>query len=188
MGRSEQDKLNQFYRKHKRMPSYAEVADLFGYASKNAAYKLINRLISEGAVERDTTGALIPKKLSSMITLAGYVEAGPPSVAEAASLDTISLDDDIVRANNVTYALKVKGDSMVDAGIYNGDLVLVERVTDAPIGSIVVANIDDEWTLKYLRQKNGKRYLEAANPDYPDLHPEQSLSIGGVVRAVIRQY
>jgi len=77
---------------------------------------------------------------------------------------------------------------MIDAGIFEGDLLLVEKTNQARIGDIVVGNLDGEWTVKYLREKKGKKYLEAANEDYPDLHPEQSLEIGGVVRSVIRTY
>ena len=193
MGKEEHGKIQRFYRAHKRMPSYRELAELFGFKSKNAAYKLADRLVHEGVLQRDRSGVLIPGSVAGLggnvqVRLVGSIEAGLPSDAVEQNLDTISLDRDIVHANNVTYALKVKGDSMIDAGIHDGDLVLVERVEDAKLGSIVVAEIDGDWTLKYLREKKGKRYLEAANPDYPDLHPEQSLSIGGVVRAVIRQY
>ena len=198
MGRYDQNdaqkKIAQFFRKNKRMPSYAEVAHLFGFASKNAAYKLVARLIREGVLEKDRTGALLPKKLGNVSThgargvpLVGLVEAGLPSLAEEQQLDTISLDHDVVHANNVTYALRVKGESMIDAGIYDGDLVLVEKTEQAKTGDIVVAQIDGDWTLKYLRETRGKKYLEAANLDYPDLYPEQSLQVGGVVRAVIRQ-
>jgi SOS-response transcriptional repressor LexA len=82
----------------------------------------------------------------------------------------------------------VKGESMIDAGIYEGDLLLVERTDHAKIHDIVVANIDGEWTVKYFREKKGRKYLEPANPAYPNLHPESSLEIGGVVRSVIRTY
>lgn len=188
MGTSERSKIESFYRTHKRMPSYREIAELFGFASKNAAYKLVNRLVEQGALERDAmTGALIPNHVAGSVSVLGLVEAGFPSPAEEQTLDTLSLDHDIVEANNIQYALKVKGESMIDAGIYDGDLVLVEKTKQAHLGEIVVAQIDGEWTLKYLREKRGTRYLEAANVDYPDLHPEVSLEIGGVVRAVIRQ-
>jgi repressor LexA len=86
------------------------------------------------------------------------------------------------------YLLRVKGVSMIDAGIHEGDLLLVERTDVANVGNIVVANVDSEWTVKYLREKKGKKYLEAANEDYPDIFPETSLKIGGVVRSVIRTY
>lgn len=178
------------------MPTYQEIADLMGFASRNAAFKMVQKLIHEGVLQKDASGKLIPNKLRGEIVLAGLVEAGLPSPAEAQALETLSLDEELITGKNITYALRVKGDSMVGAGIHEDDLVLVECVQDAPVGAIVVAQIDGEWTLKYLREKpvprgssgRGKKYLEAANPDYPDLYPEADLRIGGVVRAVLRTY
>ena len=92
------------------------------------------------------------------------------------------------KAEGEVYALRVKGDSMIDAGIHSGDTVIVERREAAEAGDIVIANIDGEWTMKYLRQDRSGPYLQAANPDYPDLYPETSLSVGGVVIGVVRAY
>ncbi len=181
-------KISRFYERHKRMPTYQEIADLMGFASKNAAHKLVQKLLAEGVLEKDKQGRLVPNRLRGEIVLAGLVEAGLPSAAEAQALETLSLDEELITSKNITYALRVKGDSMIGAGIYEDDLVLIECVQDAPVGSIVVAQIDGEWTLKYLREKRGQKYLEAANPAYPDLYPDESLSIGGVVRAVLRTY
>ena len=190
------EELKRFYARCGRMPSYAELAKLTGYASKQAAYRLAERLMDLGVVAKDATGKLVPGARLFGVPVAGVVEAGPPSPAELSALETLSLDRELLTGKNVTYALRVKGDSMIGAGIMDGDMVLVESVTDAPAGSIVVAHIDGDWTLKYLRE--GKkpahhgggqgRYLEAANPDYPNLYPEEELRIGGVVRAVVRRY
>ncbi|NBD73839.1 LexA family transcriptional regulator [Patescibacteria group bacterium] len=181
-------KITRFYERHKRMPTYQEIAELMGFASKNAAHKLVQKLVAEGVLQKDKQGRLVPNRLRGEIVLAGLVEAGVPSPAEAQALETLSLDEELVTGKNITYALRVKGDSMIGAGIYEDDLVLVECLTEAPVGSIVVAHIDGEWTLKYLREKRGRRYLQAANSDYPDLYPQESLSIGGIVRAVLRTY
>jgi repressor LexA len=118
----------------------------------------------------------------------GYVEAGFPSPAEEMALDRVTMDELLLGAREKMYLLRVKGLSMVDAGIFEGDLLVVERTTHARVGDIVVANIDGEWTVKYLREKRGRRYLEAANEEYADLWPEHSLEVGGVVRSVIRTY
>ena len=182
------EKINKFYTRHRRMPTYQEIADLMGFASRNAAFKMVQKLIHEGVLQKDASGKLIPNKLRGEIVLAGLVEAGLPSPAEAQALETLSLDEELITGKNITYALRVKGDSMVGAGIHEDDLVLVECVQDAPVGAIVVAQIDGEWTLKYLKEKRGKKYLEAANPDYPDLYPQEDLRIGGIVRAVLRTY
>jgi SOS regulatory protein LexA len=181
-------KLLSFYRTHKRMPGYSEMCTLFGFASKNAVAKVVDKLIDIGVVRKDATGKLIPVILGDEVPLLGYVEAGFPSPAEEMALDRVTMEDLLLGSSEKMYLLRVKGLSMIDAGIFEGDLLLVERTDTARVGDIVVANLDGEWTVKYLREKRGQRYLEAANPDYADLVPEQSLEIGGVVRSVIRTY
>jgi repressor LexA len=77
---------------------------------------------------------------------------------------------------------------MRDAGIVEGDYVLVERTSDAKPGAIVIASVDGAYTMKYLRMKNGQPYLEPANPKYRPITPKGDLRIEAVVRAVIRKY
>jgi SOS regulatory protein LexA len=170
------------------MPGYSEMCSLFGFASKNAVAKVVDKLVDAGIVEKDARGKLVPRSLGDEVPLLGYVEAGFPSPAEEMALDRITMEDLLLGEKENMYLLRVKGESMIDAGIYEGDLLLVERSESAKAGDIVVANLDGEWTVKYLREKRGRKYLEAANEDYPDLWPEQSLEIGGVVRSVIRTY
>jgi repressor LexA len=78
---------------------------------------------------------------------------------------------------------------MIDAGIREGDLVVVERASTAKLGEIVVAEVDGEWTMKYLRRdKSGAYYLEPANENFDDIYPEGEMRIGGIVRGVVRKY
>ena len=182
------EQLKQFYKTHKRMPGYSEMCTLFGFASKNAVAKVVDKLIAAGIVEKDSQGKLTPMSLEEEVPLLGYVEAGFPSPAEETALDHVTMEDLLLGKKENMYLLRVKGLSMIDAGIHEGDLMLVERTSSARVGDIVVANLDGEWTVKYLREKKGQRYLEAANEDYSDMWPEQSLEIGGVVRSVIRTY
>jgi repressor LexA len=130
----------------------------------------------------------LPGSLFYFITLAGTVEAGWPSPAEEELSDTMSLDEYLIRKKEATYMLKVSGDSMVDAGIMPGDMVLVERGVAEKDGHIVIAEIDGKWTMKYLRKRGGKVYLEAANKKYQPFYPKENLKIAAVVRAVIRRY
>lgn len=182
------ERIADFYYSYKRMPSYREIADLAGFASKNAAYQLVQKMIEEGVVEKDAQGKIIPKHLLGQVRVLGSVEAGFPSPAEEELLDTMNLDEFMIEKREATYLLVVKGDSMKDAGIQEGDMVLVERSESAKSGDIVIANIDGEWTMKYLRSKNGTFYLEAANKKYPNMYPSDDLEIGGVVKGVIRKY
>lgn len=181
------DAIVLFYRRHKRMPTYAEICTIFGYKSKNAAAKLVHKLIADGLMVKDKTGRLLPPNTPEQVRLLGLVEAGFPAPVEEQEINTMSLDEWLVEDRDGTYLLRVKGNSMIDASIADGDYVLVLRTHNIKPGDIVVANIDGEWTLKYLRQKNGKQYLEAANPEYPDMHPSESLEVEAKVVAVIRK-
>jgi repressor LexA len=123
------------------------------------------------------------------IRLLGLVEAGFPTAAEENELDTMSIDDYLIQNRDATFMLRVKGDSMKDAGIVEGDMVIVERTQSPKVGQIVVADVDGSWTMKYLRKaKSGEYYLEAANDAYPDIYPEGELQIAAVVRGVVRKY
>ena len=84
--------------------------------------------------------------------------------------------------------LEVKGDSMIDAGIQEGDLVIALRATVAKDGDIVIAEVDGGWTMKYYRKKGDKVWLEPANKDFKNIYPEYDLKIGAVVKGVVRKY
>jgi len=127
-------------------------------------------------------------KTSSAQKFRGMVEAGFPSAAEEELLDTMTLEEFLIENKEATFMLKVKGDSMIDAGIMEGDMVLVERGKQPKSGNIVIARIDGEYTMKYYRKRNGKIFLEAANKKFKPLFPEQELSVEAIVIAVIRKY
>lgn len=182
------ERLWRFFRREGRLPSYGEMRTLFGYASKSPAFKLTQKLIDMGMIEKATNGKLIPKQLSVPLKLLGSVQAGFPSPAEEELLDTLSLDDYLIKNPLSSFLLKVNGDSMIDEGIRPGDLVIVERGQAPKNGQVVLAQIDGEWTLKFF-EKNGKSVrLIAANKKYPPLVPHQELNIGGIIRGVVRRY
>jgi SOS regulatory protein LexA len=180
-------KLKEFYRSNRRMPTYTELMKLWGYKTKSAVAYAIQKFIEEGFISKDRSGKLVPKNLNDLKVL-GLIEAGFPTSAAEEMVDTMSLDEYLVENKEATYMLKVKGDSMINAGIMPGDLVLVERGATVKSGDIVVAEIDGEYTLKFYRFKNKKPYLEAGNSKYPDIYPKQELKIEAVVRSVIRKY
>ncbi|MDP3921694.1 MAG: transcriptional repressor LexA [Candidatus Omnitrophota bacterium] len=182
-------KLKTFYSKQKRCPSYSELQNLLGYRSKGGVSVLIPHLIKKGLLRRDSTGRLLPTPiLQGGIKWLGFVQAGFPSPAEEELLDTLTLDEFLIKKPNATYIVKVSGDSMIDEGIKEGDLVLVERGRQAQHGDIVIAQVDGQWTMKYFEKKNGKVTLRAANKRYPDIEPKRELVIGGVVVANVRKY
>lgn len=182
------EKISVFYTRHKRMPSYSELLKLFGLRSKNAAHKRVSALVEEGLVFKDRLGRLIPSKLQLPVRLLGLIRAGFPNPAEEETVDLISIDEYLISNPQATFLLKVEGDSMIDAGIHPGDLVLVQRNLTPKYGDIIVASIDGEWTLKYFEKRKGKTVLRAANKNYPLIEPRSELVSGGVVIANVRKY
>ena len=180
--------IRKFYQKNRRMPSYSEIMEISGLKSKNSVFKLVNRLEEDKFLEKDSKGKLIPRHILGDLKILGEVEAGFPSPAEEELIDTISLDDFLIKNKEATYMLKVSGDSMEGAGIMAGDIVLVDRSLSASPNDIVIAEVDNEWTIKYLRKDGSLTYLEAANPKYPNIYPQEELKIAAVVKALIRKY
>lgn len=182
------NKIFSFYERYKRMPSYAEIMNLLGFKSKNSVYKLINKLVEAGVLDKDDTGKLIPNSLSQEVKLLGLVEAGIPTVADETSLDSLNLDNFLIKNRDSSYLLEVKGDSMIEEGIREGDLVIVEKRNDAKDGDIVIAEVDGGWTMKFLRKKGNTIFLEPANKNYKPIYPENDMKISAVVKGVIRKY
>lgn len=193
-------KLKSFYRKNKRMPSYGEIATMLNFKSKFAALYQANKWIKAGIIQRDKAGKLIPGKQFQLLKVLGTIKAGWPSPAEEENADTISLDDWLIENKEGSYMLKVSGDSMIDAGIMPGDMVIIDRGRQAKNGDIVVAEVDGEWTVKYFVREGGaggragvpgkgaKVSLRAANRNYGPIVAREELKVAGVVRAVVRKY
>ncbi len=178
-----------FYSSKKRMPSYQEICTISKIQSKNTAHSVVQKLKALGKLGTDKTGKLIPTQAPNHMRLLGLVEAGFPTPSEESLHEQISLDDWIISKREASFMLRVKGDSMKDAGILDGDMVIVERNTNPKVGQIVVAEIDGSYTLKYLRKTpGGAYYLEAANKAFKPMHPTQDLQIRAVVKAVVRKY
>jgi repressor LexA len=188
MSDSYKQKIIGFYKRTKRMPSYAEIMTLVGFKSKNAVYKLVNKLIGEGVLDKDSSGRLIPNKLVGEVPMLGLIKTKFPTTTKKTVLDTISIDEYLINDKDKTYLLEVKGDSMIEAGIQEGDLVVAERKSDPRIGDIVIAEVDGGWTMKYFRKKGTQVYLEPANKNYKPIYPEYDIKIAAVVTGVIRKY
>lgn len=195
---SSKDKFLGFYRAHGRMPSYSEICGLMGYRSKNAAFRLVANLIEEGIVAKSLKGKIVPGKdlmrklvpvgLVKPLRVLGTVQAGFPTDALEQELDTLSLDEYLIKNPAESFMLRVSGDSMIDEGIRPDDLVIVERGRDPKTGDVVLAQIDGEWTLKFFERRGGKVRLIPGNKNYPVLEPKTELKIPGVVTSVIRKY
>ncbi len=180
--------ITRYYQRNRRMPNYSEIMSLLGFKSKNAVFKLVNKLKDEGFLSKDEKGKLIPRNLYGELRVLGQVEAGFPSPAEEELSDTMSMDEYLIKNKEATYMLKVSGESMIEAGIMPGDMVLVDRSLTPMDGNIVIAQIDNQWTIKYFRKKGKDIYLEPANKKFSIIRPKEELNIAAVVKAVIRKY
>ena len=187
--------IAEFQKKRGYSPSLADLALAFGVRSKNAIAKVVNALVREGHIEKDPKGRI--KILEStddqgpapaMLPLFGPISAGFAAAAEDQAEETMTLDDYLVSDKQATFLLRVKGDSMINAGIFEGDLVVVDKKKQPKVEDIVVGVLDGEFTLKRLKKNKGKFYLQAENPSYPELHPMEDLQVAGVVRGSIRRY
>lgn len=182
-----------FCRENRRVPGYNELLSITGYKSKNAVFQLITKLVKNGVFEKDSNGKLSMKSFFGEVPMLGVVEAGIPTPAEVSSQSDIyqstSVEEFLLGdVKGETYMLEVKGDSMIDAFIAEGDMVLVERTDKPKLGEIVIALVDGGWTMKYLRKdRQGRMYLEPANPNFEDIYPVYELDVRAVVRAVIRK-
>ena len=126
-----------------------------------------------------------------MMFMAGdRVSAGFPSPAEDFAVQRIDLTAILVVHPQATFLLRVSGDSMRDAGVYDGDTLVVDKAIKPRHGHVVVAVVDGEFTVKSLHQRAGRTKLQAANPTYPDIIPRegQTIEIWGVVTSSIKQF
>lgn len=161
---------------------------ILGVKSKNSVYRFVTKLVDDGVLEKDLQGRLTPGRELRGVPLLGVVEAGFPSAAEEEMLDVLDFDEYLTPNKESSYVLKVKGDSMIDAGIRPGDLVIVERKPTYKVGQIVIASIEGEYTMKYLRKQGEQYYLEAANSAYKPIYPKGGLQVEAVVTGVVRKY
>ena len=182
--------LRAYHAQHHQIPALQRIADLVGFASRSAALKLMDRLAKHGFVTRASDNdAWIPGKRFHELHLADSpVPAGQPASATDVQAQPFFFNDFLVRDPANTTVLPIKGDSMIDAGIYDGDLAVIERRRSATPGKFVVAQVDGEFTLKELIKSDGGFALKAHNPRYPLIFPKGKLQIFGVLIGIVRRY
>ncbi|HMQ01746.1 MAG TPA: transcriptional repressor LexA [Candidatus Doudnabacteria bacterium] len=176
-------------------PSISEMAKHLGVKSKNAVAKLLDGLEEGGYIE--TTGkARGIKVLNSLsdslqsglvrVPILGSIQAGSPHLAEEYVEDWVNLPQTLIKGRRDVFLLRVRGDSMINAGIHEGDLVIVRPTREAKNNDIVVALLHDEATVKRFVQIKNRAYLKAENPDYQNIYPKEEWMIQGKVVGVIR--
>lgn len=181
--------LQGYYAQHRVLPSYARLMQLLGFASKSAVKKALERLEAAGMLERTSDGDWAPALRFFERSIANLpVAAGMPLPTPDEGGEQMSLDRFLIPRPAATVLIRVKGDSMINASIRSGDLAVVERRTKAKTGDVVVAVVDDEFTLKTLGRDNDGYHLLPANPNYPVIRPKGKLEIFGVLVGLVRKY
>lgn len=181
-------RLQDYYAKHRVLPSYARIGELVGLNSKASVAEMVLRLKGEGFLQSTPDKRLKPGKRFFERAVAENVRAGMPSPAADIGAESLTIDEHLVVNPSRTILIKVKGDSMIDAGILDGDTVVVEKRTAANVGDIVVAILENEFTLKRLAREKGRIVLRPENKAYPIIRPKDDLEIFGVVVGQFRSY
>lgn len=175
-------------------PSTREIQSHFGFASQTSVMQYLAALQRKGFIDRQARKARalitpVQKVRITDIPIYGQIPAGMATLTEQTVEGHVSLDARSVNAskNSRTFALRVRGDSMIQAHVLDGDIVILEDRKDVQHGDIVAALIDGETTLKRYVVEHGRPYLKAENPDYPDLVPARELRIQGVMVSLVRK-
>ncbi|OGJ42799.1 repressor LexA [Candidatus Peregrinibacteria bacterium RIFCSPLOWO2_02_FULL_39_10] len=178
-------------------PTLREMREHFDVSSDNSILKHLKALEEKGLIKKDDTPRgiklleSIKQKLSgksSKVPVLGFIPAGGPVLTEEYISGWMDVGEDLAGNAKDYFVLNVTGGSMIDAGIYEGDLVVVNSKKQPRDKDIVVALVDNQNTLKRFIKKDGKVYLKAENKNYSDIYPENELVVQGVVTALIRQY
>ena len=180
-------RLQEYYARHQVIPSYARIGELVGIASKSAVSKLLVRLRLQAYLTKSPDGHLVPARRFFERPLVGTAPAGFASPATEILGDAISIDDFLVAHPASTVLVQVRGDSMIGAGIHDGDYLVVERRANPPTGSIVVAIVDGDFTIKYLQKDGAGYYLQPANANFPDIRPRGELQMFGLMVGMFRK-
>lgn len=177
-------------------PTRADIAQRFGFRSPNAAEEHLKALARKGAIEMipgTSRGIRLPEDLSAAgLPIVGRVAAGNPILAEENIEDRVELPASFFQPR-ADYLLRVRGDSMIDAGIFDGDLLAVHKTQQVSNGQIVVARIEDEVTVKRF-QRTRKRNQVLLLPENTAYEPievdmaDQAFAIEGLSVGVIRQH
>lgn len=186
-------------------PSVREIGDAVGLSSPSSVHSQLSSLVDMGAIKRDPSKprAIVVVESEAAATdapatrdddrlreipLLGRIAAGTPILAAENVDDVLPLPVELV-GNGPVFLLEVKGDSMIDAGIHEGDLVAIQSQKEARDGEIVAALIDgEEATVKRLRRKDGKVILESENPAYQPMVFSEGVELIGKVVSVLRRY
>jgi len=192
--------IRSFQEENGKSPTFQEIKTSFQLNSLNSVFKHLRALEKKGYIGRsneargikllkEVKDKLFSKTSTSTLPLLGSINAGTPSDAITEKIDDISIFDYLIKNPQNTYLLKVSGDSVDRTGIFDGDLVIVDRSKQARQFDIVVCLVDSEVTLKQYQIKNGISALHpfSNNPLHQEIVPKESATIQGVVTGCIKK-
>lgn len=182
--------LYNFYSRNNYIPTYEKLKDIWNVSSRSTVHNYVEKFIQSGLIEKTDGGRLVPTDKFNQAKYVGTVRAGFPGSSDQEQENTMDLDEYLIEDPTSTFMLEVVSNSMKQEGIKKGDLVLVDRGKEPSPNDVVVARLDNEWTLKYFKKEEDRYYLGAASDEYEDIYPDpgQELQIGGVVTSVVRKY
>lgn len=190
--------IEDYQLQHGSSPTLREMREYFGVSSDNSILKHLKALEEKGYIKKDDTPrgikllSSVKEKLQSddfKLPLLGMVPAGGPVLTEEYIEKWMNVGSDTVYNFKDSYLLRVKGDSMVDVGIYEDDILVVCGSLEPRIYDVVVALVDNQNTVKtYMKNSDGQIYLKPENQKYGNIYPEGELCIQGVVTGLLRYY
>ena len=193
--------LAQFQRQFGYSPTLAEIAEATGHRSNSTVHSLIKSLVDKGyiqkvdgnnrvlkIVDQKVTFSLLGSTASIELPLMGFIAAGKPLEPHSDPNATFHVSASMISGKRTAYVLQVKGNSMIEDGIFDGDFVVIEKTNMAVNGDIVVALVDNNLaTLKRFYNENGKIVLKPANAEMDPIYPN-SLTIQGKAVGVVRKF
>lgn len=169
------------------LPSFEIIAKEFGFKHKNSVWQYFNKLKEVGLIKEKNNKFYIAFEQLGAVLFSSPVKAGFPSFTEDYIEKRVSLDEDFKLNSPNIFMFDVSGDSMVDLGIFEGDRVIVKKTSEAKDGDIVLASVDGAFTLKTYRKTKTEIFLQPANKNYPNIKPQNDLTIFGVVTGIVRK-
>lgn len=193
--------LAQFQRQYGYSPTLSEIAQGTGHRSNSTVHTLIKSLVEKGYVQKVDGNTRVLKIVDDKVTLSlmgskpavelpllGFIAAGSPLEPHTDPNASFFVSASLLSGKNTAYVLQVKGKSMIDDGILDGDYVVIEKISEATNGDIVVAIVDDNLaTLKKFYNENGKVVLKPANSEMSPIYPN-NLTIQGKVVGLVRKF
>ena len=182
-------KLRDYFAEYQALPSYRYMQDLLGIKSKETIGKFIAKLKEENFLDEAPDKKLIPgERFFEVIQSNNTVQAGQLTQMYSEGGVYTNIHNELVKRPSITEVIPVKGNSMIDEHIADGDMVVVEKRSFANVGDIVVAIINDEQTIKILGRENNQFVLIPANKNFKTIRPKQDFQIFGVVKGLYRTY